>query len=103
LTELHKDKNFKCSIGHLVPGSIYEVDNVGMAFEDALQHKLISEPAASIRASAYHNVDFLLDLCEHNLVGDSDALEDMMCGAVDGLGRPDEVNVGKAAWRPQRQ
>ncbi len=46
----------------------------------------------------HHDVDFLLDLCEHRLICDCDALEDMMCRAVHRCRCPDEVDMCKAAY-----
>jgi hypothetical protein len=47
---------------------------------------------------ANHDVDFLLDLCEHRLICDCDALEDMACRSVYCGRCPDEVDVCKAAY-----
>ena len=44
----------------------------------------------------YHDVDLLLDLGEHTLVRDGDALENMVCSIVDGGRGADEVDVGEA-------
>ena len=41
----------------------------------------------------HHDVDLLLDLGEHGIVGDRDALENMVGGAVDGCRGADEVDV----------
>jgi putative lipase involved disintegration of autophagic bodies len=42
-----------------------------------------------------HYIHLLLDLSEHSVVSDSDALQDMMSSVVHWGGRSDEIYMGK--------
>ena len=80
-----------------MPGGIDEEDNVGVALEYPL-HNMRSQEARRRRwECSHHDVDLLLDLREHGLVRDGDALEDMVSSVVDRLCGPDEIDVCEAA------
>jgi hypothetical protein len=43
-----------------------------------------------------HDVDLFLDLCKRSLVGNSDALEDMVGSIEHRLGCPNKIDMGEA-------
>ena len=92
--KLHEDEDFVCCVGELVPGGINKVHDVGVSSEQSLAGSQARDPRQSV--GTHHNVDLLLDLGEHGIVGDCDALENMVGGAVDGGRGTDEVDVRKA-------
>lgn len=46
----------------------------------------------------HHDVDLLLDFCEHPLVGNGNTLENMVRGIVHGGRGADEIDVCEATW-----
>ena len=53
--------------------------------------------------ATHHNIDLLLDLCEHGLVRDGDAFEDMMCCAVYWLRGAHEIYMCESTWNEMRE
>ena len=89
--KLHEDEDFVCCVGELVPGGINKVHDVGVSPEQSLAGGQAQDQKQSV--GTHHDVDLLLDFGEHGIVGDRDALENMVRGAVDGRRGADEVDV----------
>ena len=91
-TKLHEDEDLIRPVRHAMPCSVKEEDNVGVAFEDALGVACSCELQARY-IDTHHDVDLLLDLCEHPLVGHSNPLEHMLRRPVHRLRRSYQIHI----------
>lgn len=69
-TILHQNEDFVYSIGGPIPSSVDQVDDIGVAFQNTLW--AIRDTARESTQTTYHDVHFLLNLCEHRLVWNRD-------------------------------
>lgn len=94
-TKLHEDEHFIHSVGHPVPCSIDEMDDVGVAFEQSLieRSKGIQRGAED---ATHHDIYLLLYISEHCIVCNCNALEYMVCSPIHWRRGPHEVDMSKA-------
>lgn len=96
--EFHEDEDLICPIGHSMPCSIDEVNDVWVPLQHSLESAVSTSSPAFESGLTHHNVHFLLHFAQHSFIGNGDPLEHMMCRSVDWLGRPYEVDMGKSTW-----